>query len=152
MSAMTLRRDHVAGAFFVIAGLVVWALSGDLPVGTLAFPGAGMMPKLITAIMIVLALASMLGAGSSPAIAEIEWSDLPHAARVLAVAIPAVALYTTAGFLVTMTLMLFSLLFLIERKNILIATGFSVGVAGLAWVLFGTFLKSPLPSGIMLGF
>ena len=33
--------------------LLVFALSGDLPFGTLASPGAGMMPKLVLALMIV---------------------------------------------------------------------------------------------------
>ena len=44
---MTLRTDHVAGAIFVAFGLLVFAVSGDLPFGTLSFPGAGMMPKLV---------------------------------------------------------------------------------------------------------
>ena len=43
---MTLRSDHVAGAAFVVFGIVVFALSGDLPFGRLSAPGAGMMPKL----------------------------------------------------------------------------------------------------------
>ena len=44
--SMTLRADHAAGGVFVAFGLVVLAMSGDLPFGTLSFPGAGMMPKL----------------------------------------------------------------------------------------------------------
>ena len=36
---MTLHADHVAGAFFVGIGLLVIALSGDLPIGTLSPPG-----------------------------------------------------------------------------------------------------------------
>ena len=44
---MTLHTDHVAGGVFVAFGALVFALSGDLPIGTLSFPGAGMMPKLV---------------------------------------------------------------------------------------------------------
>ena len=146
---MIVRRDHIAGALFVIAGIVVWALSGDLPVGSLAFPGAGMMPKLVVAVMIALALATMLSAGSSPPVGELDWGDLGHALRVLAVAIPADALYAWAGFLSTMSLRLFALLFAIERKSLAVALVFSLGVTGAAYVLFGTFLKSPLPVGIL---
>ena len=36
---MTLRRDHVAGGAFVVAGALILAVSGDLPFGTLASPG-----------------------------------------------------------------------------------------------------------------
>ena len=34
---MKLRADHVAGAFFVVIGALVAALSGDLPFGTLEY-------------------------------------------------------------------------------------------------------------------
>ena len=44
---MILRQDHVAGGVFIVAGALVFAVSGDLPFGTLASPGAGMMPKLV---------------------------------------------------------------------------------------------------------
>ena len=42
-----LRTDHVAGAAFIAFGVLVIAPSGDLPIGTLSLPGAGMMPKLV---------------------------------------------------------------------------------------------------------
>ena len=38
---MTLRADHIAGAFFIGFGVLIIALSGDLPFGNLSFPGAG---------------------------------------------------------------------------------------------------------------
>ena len=146
---MMLRRDHIAGVFFIAIGALVLALSGDLPVGNLSFPGAGMMPTLVTCFIIGFGLALVLGAGASPGIAEIDWSDAAHALRVLAVAIPAVALYATAGFLLTMSVMLFCLLFVIERKSLLASAVFSVGVTAATWVLFGIFLKSPLPAGVL---
>ena len=46
-----------------------------------------------------------------------------------------------------MSLLLFSLTFVVERKPILSAAAFSAGVTVLAYVLFGTLLKSPLPRG-----
>ena len=49
---MTLRTDHIAGAAAIIIGIVVLAFSGDLPFGSLSFPGAGMWPKLICVLMI----------------------------------------------------------------------------------------------------
>ncbi len=48
---MILRRDHIAGGVFVAAGALVFALSDDLPFGTLASPGAGMLPMLVLALM-----------------------------------------------------------------------------------------------------
>ena len=36
---LNLRRDHVAGGAFVVAGAFVLAVSGDLPFGTLGVAG-----------------------------------------------------------------------------------------------------------------
>ena len=44
---MILRSDHIAGALRRRLGLLVFALSGDLPIGSLSMPGAGMLPKLL---------------------------------------------------------------------------------------------------------
>ena len=62
-----------------------------------------------------------------------------------------VRIYEPLGFLATMSLLLFSLVFIVERKPILPAAAFSVGVTVFAYVLFGTLLRSPLPRGL-LGF
>lgn len=145
---MRLHRDHVAGIAIAATAAAVLLLSNDLPVGSLSMPGAGMMPKLVLAVMIVLALGVAAVGYRSPPLAELDWSDLPHALRVLAVAVPAVAVYTTAGFIVTMALLLFLLLFVVERRNVLAAAAFSIGVSVGAYFLFSNLLKTPLPAGV----
>lgn len=145
----TLRRDHVAGGAVVVAGALILAVSGDLPFGTLASPGAGMLPTLVIALMMAFGLVLLLRAGDSPPFAAIAWGNLPHAARVIAIAAAGVALYTTLGFLVTISLLLFGLTFGVERRPILHAAAFSLGVTGLAYFLFNTLLKSPLPRGLI---
>ena len=82
---MTLRSDHVAGAAFVIFAVAVFALSGDLPFGSLSSPGAGMMPKLLLVLMIVFGIALLFGAAASQPFAEIDWSDRNHALLVVQV-------------------------------------------------------------------
>ena len=148
---VNLRRDHLAGGAFVVVGLLVFAVSGDLPVGSMAMPGAGMMPKLVTSLMLVFGGIVLLRAGESPPLAEVSWADVPHAVRLIAVTAIGVALYEPLGFLATMSLLLFSLIFIVERKPLLPAAAFSIGVTVFAYVLFGTLLKSPLPHGL-LGF
>jgi len=127
------------------------AVSGDLPFGTLASPGAGMLPKLMIGLMMAFGAVLFVRAASGPPVADIGWTDLPHAVRVVAVASAAIALYENAGFIVTMAALLFGLTFVVERKPLLTAAAFSVGVTTFAYVLFNTLLKSPLPRGI-LGF
>jgi hypothetical protein len=148
---VTLRRDHIAGAIFVAFGLLVFALSGDLPVGTLSFPGAGMMPKLVAGFLNLFGLLLILRANESPPLATIPWGDLPHAARVVAITAAAIALYQTLGFLVTTALLLFGLTFGTERRHPLVAAAFSIGVVALTYLLFAVALKTPLERGI-LGF
>ena len=147
---MTLRADHVAGGAAIAAAVAVLAVSGDLPFGTLAFPGAGMMPKLVCALMILFGAILVARGGASAPFSDIGWSDLPHAARVLAITAAAVALYTTLGFIVTMSLLLFALI-AFEGRNLLAAAAYSVGVSLLTYALFTLVLKSPLEQGI-LGF
>ena len=144
---MTLRADHVAGGIAIAAALAVLAVSGDQPFGTLAFPGAGMMPMLICALMIVFGVMLVVRADQSPPFAEISWSDLPHAVRVLAVTAAAVALYTTLGFVITMTLMLFVLVAL-EGRNLIAAAAFSLGITLSTYALFTVALKTPLEQGL----
>jgi hypothetical protein len=145
---VNLRRDHLAGGAFVAIGLLVFAVSGDLPLGSMAMPGAGLMPKLVTSLMLAFGVIVLLRASESPPLAEVSWADLPHAVRLIAATAAGVALYELLGFLVTMSLLLFSLIFIVERKPILPAAVFSVGVTVFAYVLFGTLLKSPLPRGV----
>jgi hypothetical protein len=148
---MILRRDHIAGGLFVVAAVTVLAVSGDLPVGSMGMPGAGMMPKLVLGLMIVFGLILVVRGSESPSIATVSWSDLPHATQVVVLTTAAVALYTLLGFIITMSLMLFSFLVVVERRSFLPATSFSIGVTVFAYFLFSTLLKSPLPQGL-LGF
>jgi hypothetical protein len=147
--SVNLRRDHVGGGAFVVVGALVWGVSGDLPFGTLASPGAGMMPKLVVGLMMAFGAILLARAGSSPPFADIAWEDFPHAARVCAVTAAGTALYTWAGFVVTMAALLFTLTIIVERRPILSAAAFSAGVTLVAYVLFGTALKSPLPQGML---
>jgi hypothetical protein len=148
---MTLRSDHIAGGVFVVFGLLVLAMSGDLPVGTLSFPGAGMMPKLLAVLLIGFGLLIVLRAGESEPLATIRWTDLPHAARIVAITAAAIALYQTLGFLLTMALLLFALSFGAERRHPLAAAGFAIGAVALTYLLFDVLLKTPLERGV-LGF
>jgi Tripartite tricarboxylate transporter TctB family len=148
---MTLRSDHIAGAVFVIFAILVFALSGDLPFGNLSSPGAGMMPKLMLALMIVFGIALMFYAGASPPLAKIDWSDRNHALLVVVISAIGISVYQWLGFIVTISLLVFTLLVVVERKNVFRAAAYSVGLTVIAWWVFGTALKSPLEAGI-LGF
>ena len=146
---MTLRSDHVAGAAFIILGIVVFAISGDLPFGRLSAPGAGMLPKLMAGLMMAFAAAVIIGGAAGRPFAEIDWSDRSHALLVLGITAAAIALYQTLGFLITMALLVFTLLVAVERRKLLPAAAYSVGLTAFAYWLFGIALKAPLERGLL---
>ncbi len=148
---MTLRSDHVAGAAFVVFGIIVFALSGDLPFGSLAAPGAGMMPKLMLVLMVAFGIVLTVSGAASQPFADIDWSDRNHALLVVAISAVMTTLYTTLGFILTMTLLVFALLIVVERQPLLRAAAYSLGLTMIAWWVFGKALKAPLEQGI-LGF
>jgi hypothetical protein len=129
-------------------GLLVLAWSGDLPIGTAAFPGAGMMPKLLAGLLVALGLVLVVRAGESAPLASVPWQDLRHAITVTAITALAIAIYQIAGFLLTMMLLLFALIFGVERRHPVSAAAFSLGVVTLTYLLFSVALKTPLEQGL----
>ena len=148
---MTVRADHVAGAAFVVLGILVFAIGTDLPFGSVTQPGAGMMPKLVAGLMILFAVLTMLGGASSQPLAKIDWSDRGHAALVVIITAVAVWVYVRLGFLITMSLLVFALLVVVERRRLLPAASYAVALTLFAYWLFDKALKAPLEQGI-LGF
>lgn len=146
-----LKADHIVGGAFIAFGILIFAISGELPFGTLSAPSAGMMPKLDAMLMMLFAGLILLRAKESPPAASVDWSDRGHAARVLVITGVAVAAYQWAGFLITMAALVFVLLVVVERRNALKAAAYSIGLTLFAYWLFGSALKSPLERGL-LGF
>lgn len=146
---MTLRADHAAGIFFILLGVLIFAMSGDLPFGTISSPGAGMMPKLMAGLMIAFAAIIFISGGSSQRLAEIDWSDRWHALLVVLITAGGIYAYQRLGFLVTMSLLVFTLLVVVERRNALIAAAYSIGLTLFAYWLFGKALKAPLERGML---
>jgi hypothetical protein len=145
---MTIRADHVAGGVFIAFGILVFAIGTDLPFGEFGHPGAGMMPKLVASLMILFAAAVFAGAAADGRLlADIDWSDRWHALLVIAITAAGVALYRPLGFLVTLSLMVFALLVVVERRRLLPAAAYAVSVTLFAYWLFGIALKAPLERG-----
>lgn len=127
----------------------MFAISGDLPFGSLTAPGAGMLPKLAAALMMLFGLLIALSGRTSPPLSSIDWSDWKHAALLVIIAAAAITAYRPLGFLLTMSLLVFALLVVIERKNFIRAAAYAIGLTLFAYWLFGKALKSPLERGIL---
>ena len=144
---MTLRADHVAGAAFIAFGLLVLALSGDLPMGQLSMPGSGFLPKILAGFTIAFGIVLVIRAGESKPFAELEWTDMVHAAAVTVITGVAIYYFEALGFATTMVAMMLVLLVGVERRPVLHAVLYSVGVVGLTYMTFVYVLKTPLVSG-----
>ncbi len=144
---MNLRADHVAGGSFIAFGVLVIALSDDLPMGTLSLPGSGFMPKILAGLTILFGATLALRAEESKSFASLSWHDAVHAALVVAITGVSIALVEWLGFLITQTLLVFALLVIIERRGILPAAAYSIGLVGITYVLFVYALKTPLETG-----
>lgn len=146
---MTLRTDHVAGGALIALGIAVFVIGTDLPFGDVSAPGAGMMPKLMAGLLIAFSLLVMAAGGDSPPVTAIDWSDRGHAALLVFITGIAVALYQRLGFLITMSLLVFSLLVVVERRKVLPAASYAVALTVFAYWLFGIALKAPLERGLL---
>src|ERR1700674_1518126 len=76
---MSVRADPVAGLAFFLLRLLVFVLSGDLPIGSLSFPGSGFLPKLLATLLIAFGGTLILRSAESQPFADINWNDLKHA-------------------------------------------------------------------------
>jgi putative tricarboxylic transport membrane protein len=144
---MNIRSDHIAGAFFIALGLLVLVLGWDLPFGRITAPGAGMLPKLMAGLMIAFAALIIIAGPYSETLRTMPWGDFSHAALVIVIAALATLLYSRLGFLVTMPLLIFALLAVVERRNLVMAAVFAVTLTLFAYWLFAIALNSPLERG-----
>ncbi|HEY4141417.1 MAG TPA: tripartite tricarboxylate transporter TctB family protein [Pseudolabrys sp.] len=142
---MKLRADHVAGAAFILFGLGIFAMSGDLPTGQLSMPGSGFLPKIIAGFTILFGALLALRASEGPTFSELGWDDGKHAVLVTIITGIAIALYEHLGFFFTMLLMMVTLLLVIERRNPVRAGIYCLAIVAFTYVSFVYGLKTPLP-------
>src|SRR4029077_12424283 len=107
---MTLRAAHVAGVFLIGLGLLVIALSGDLPTGSLSMPGSGFLPKIAAVLTIFFGLVLALRASESMVSVALSGSGASDPALVVAITAAAIALFEPLGFVATNVLLIFALL------------------------------------------
>ncbi|MFL4999257.1 MAG: tripartite tricarboxylate transporter TctB family protein [Xanthobacteraceae bacterium] len=144
---MIVRADHVAGAAFVVFGVAIFALSGDLPMGGLSMPGSGFLPTLVASLLVLFGIVLCLRAAESAPLADLDWSDVRHAVLVILITALAIVAYTRLGFILTMGVMLFAFLVIGERRDLMRAAAYSVAATLIAYGVFAKGLNAPLPIG-----
>lgn len=136
--------DRIAGLMLVAIASVVAIETRTLPLGSLGQPGPGYAPLLYAAILFVLGIVIAIGRGG---IVPRDWSELPHAAVIVAgIAFAAIAL-ERLGYRLTMLAVLAFLLGVVERKPPLAVALVAFGLSFGSYFVFWTLLRVPLPTG-----
>jgi hypothetical protein len=141
------RLDQIAGVAITTFGLYVAWASREYPFGTLAEPGPGYLPFLLALTLAVFGAVLALRGSVVRMEREVSFGDFPHALLLLAVLSAAAFAIERAGYRVTVALMLFVLLAVIERRNVVISGLLAAGMALGSFYLINDVLRVPLPTG-----
>ncbi|MGH7354232.1 MAG: tripartite tricarboxylate transporter TctB family protein [Candidatus Rokuibacteriota bacterium] len=144
-----LRADRVAGAALALLGVLTIVASRALPFGSLRNPGPAFVPLVLAILLIGLGIAITALGRSSPRLSEIGWTEARHAVAIFVACAFVAGALERLGYRITMSLMVFGLLWLVERKRVLFAAVFAVGLSAATYYLFSTVLRVPLPRGPM---
>jgi len=146
-----LTTDRVAGAALTLIGLfVLWEslLSvRRLPLGTMWTPGPAFVPVMLACLLLAFGSAvTVMGAGAPP-IGTVQWTEWRHTAGILMMCAFAAVGLERLGYRVTLTLVLFALLRVLERKSTVFAAAFALALANGTFYVFDRLLRVPLPRG-----
>jgi len=146
---------NVGSSLFLMAlSVMIFVSSMELGFGSFQAPGAGFLGFLASLLLFILSLAVLLSTvcGRSTEVREqsdMTWQSMVKPAS-LAAAMCAYALVLgTAGFLLSTTLLLFTMFFMYEPKKFLLHIVVSLVVANGSYILFQKWLGVVLPSGIL---
>lgn len=146
-----LRDDHVTGAALALAGLLIAWQSWQYPMGSFAEPGPGYLPFALGVALACFGALVAAAGGGSPAFRWARFDDAPKAFAILAgLAFAALAL-EPLGYRITIAVLLFYYLRVLERRPWIPTLIVTAIVALGTYYVFARLMRVPLPIGV-LGF
>lgn len=146
-----ISSDRCTGLFFVLFSLYVCFESWRLGVGSFFRPGAGFFPfyssVLLGGLSLILGLLTLRG---KPGKGE-PWTDVGNTVPVSLAVLGFALLLTSLGFALTTFLFIFFLLRAVERRGWMFSALSALFITAAFYVVFGFWLKSQLPAGILGG-
>lgn len=154
---MSWDGSRAIGAAAAVLGIVVLAMARGLPEGTeTGGPGTRFLPALLGVLMILLGGMIALGRGSARATEAGAGSGAeagalgPGRAVVTVALMGAYALFLDRlGFLLATTALVAVLVRMYGERRWVVALGVAVGATATAYGLFASWLKVPLPPGLL---
>ena len=142
-----LTTDRVAGGALVLLALVVFWESRRLPLGSLRNPGPAYMPVALAAVLLCFGALLVVLPGKAPKLSTVNWTEWRHAVAIFGVCAFAALALERLGFRTTVALSLAFLLLGVERRGLTFSAVFAIAFAAVAFLLFDTLLRVPLPRG-----
>lgn len=142
--------DRIVALVLVVLGMWVFWQASQITFFSDELLGPSFFPKFLAVFLIFLGLLLLLRTFLVSEFSKID-VDIQGSGKILAVILASVIYLltlTSVGFLITTPLLMFVLMMLLTRGNLLIKIGFSVLFPLVAWMIFKEFLKIPLPWGI----
>ena len=140
-----LRSDQVSGLMLVALALYVGWMNRVYPIGTLQEPGPGYVPLLLAIFMGVMGLLVALAGARSTPLSGMDWGESKRALAILIACGVATYALERLGFRITMAAMLVFFLGVMERRHPAKVAAVALGFAFIAYYLFATLLRVPLP-------
>ncbi len=145
MRALTV--DRAAGILFAAFSVLVFWESRKIPFGTMAEPGPGALPVLLSLILLACSVAVFRGGRVGERLADVRWTEWRHAVAILGTCSFMALALERLGYRLTILIALLVLVSIVERKGwlagVVFATSFSLGTH----YLFNTVLRVHLPQG-----
>ena len=142
---MAIKSDPFSGLMLVALALYVAWENRAYPLGTLAEPGPGYMPLLLSIALGTLGLLIALWGLKSAPLADLRWTEAKRAVLILFACGVATMTLEPLGYRVTVIALLVFFLGVLERKRpvpvALVALGFSFA----SFYVVGDLLHVPLP-------
>ncbi len=142
-----LTIDRVAGGALVLVGLIALWESRRFPLGTLHRPGPAYMPVVLALLLILFGVALAVLGSRSGRFADVGWHEWRHAVAIFGACAFAAWGLDHLGYRLTVAVVLFFLLFVLERRGVVAAIVLTVTIAWGSFYLFDTLLRVPLPRG-----
>ena len=148
------KPDLTSGIFFLLFGIFVISYSPRFDLGTLNRPGSGFMPFLSGLLICTFSILILIQSWFKKSeVVEKVWVEVNFLKIVLAILILTVygLLINRLGFLVSSFFLILTLMHYIGSSTWRMSLLAAFLVSAIAYLLFGIWLKVPLPKG-MFGF
>lgn len=144
-SKRRVRSDQFSGLMLVAFALYVAWANQVYPTGTIHVPGPGFMPLALAIFLGSVGLLIAVGGARSRPLIEMRWTEAKRAVTILLAAALSVFALEAVGYRLTIMVLLFFLMGVIERKPPFIAVILSIGFAFLSYYVVADLLLVPLP-------